>query len=38
VLPVARWPIACQNCFTSIIAELSDITAIAGKSFAQRCL
>jgi hypothetical protein len=25
VLPVARWPIACQNCLTSIDPSLSDI-------------
>jgi len=30
VLPVARWPIACQNCFTSIVAGRSDISFTAG--------
>ena len=30
VLPVARWPMACQNCFMSIVAGLSDIISTAG--------
>src|SRR5882757_2200863 len=25
VLPVARWPIACQNCFMSTVAGVTDI-------------
>src|ERR1700704_2088424 len=26
VLPVARWPIACQNCLTSIVLGLSGVS------------
>jgi hypothetical protein len=31
VLPVARWPIACQNRFTSIIEELSGSASTASR-------
>jgi hypothetical protein len=26
LLPVARWPIACQNCLTSIVPGLSGMS------------